>query len=55
MDGEGRHSSCNDGATAMKIETEGTILLSPTGVDRDFVFQQLKKTLQKLRELEAIR
>ena len=45
----------NGATTAMKIETEGTILLSTTKVNRSFVFEQLRKTVKELREEKAIR
>ena len=52
MAGESAEKS---GARAMKFETEGTILLSTTEVNRSFVFQQLRNTVEQLREVEAIR
>ena len=45
----------NDGATAMNIEAEGPTLLSTTKVDRTFVFQQLRQTVEQLRGVGAIR
>ena len=42
---------CNGGygatATAMIMEAEGPILLSTTRVDRNFVFQQLRQTVEQ--------
>ena len=44
-----------DGAPVMNIEAEGSILLSTTEVNRTFVFQQLKQTVEQLRGVGAIR
>ena len=44
-----------NGAAAMKIEAEGPILLSTTEVNRTFVFQKLRETVEHLLEAEAIR
>ena len=44
-----------DGAPAMNIEAEGSILLSTTRVNRTFVFQQLRQTVEQLRGVGAIR
>lgn len=43
------------GAAAMNIEAEGPILLSTTEVNRTFVFQELRQTIERLLEVEAIR
>ena len=43
------------GAAAMNIEAEGPILLSTTEVNRTFVFQQLRQTVEQLRGVGAIR
>ena len=43
------------GAGAMNIEAEGSTLLSTTEVDRTFVFQQLRQTVESLRGAGAIR
>ena len=43
------------GAIAMNIEAEGPILLSTTEVQRTFVFQQLRNTVEQLRGVGAIR
>ena len=42
-------------AAAMNIEAEGPILLSTTEVNRTFVFQQLRQTVERLRRVGAIR
>ena len=42
-------------AAAMNIEAEGSILLSTTVVNRTFVFQQLRQTVERLRGVGAIR
>ena len=42
-------------AAAMNIEAEGSILLSTTVVNRTFVFQQLRQTVEQLRGAGAIR
>ena len=44
-----------DGAPAMNIEAEGPTLLSTTRVNRTFVFQQLRQTVEQLRGVGAIR
>ena len=44
-----------DGAGAMNIEAEGPTLLSTTEVNRTFVFQQLRQTVEQLRGVGAIR
>ena len=44
-----------DGAAAMNIEAEGPTLLSTTEVNRTFVFQQLRQTVEQLRGVGAIR
>ena len=44
-----------DGAAAMNIEAEGPILLTTTEVNRTFVFQQLRLTVEQLRGFKAIR
>ena len=44
-----------DGAAAMNIEAEGPTLLSTTRVNRTFVFQQLRQTVEQLRGVGAIR
>ena len=43
------------GAAAMNIEAEGPILLSTTKVNRTFVFQQLRQTVEQSRGVGAIR
>ena len=43
------------GAAAMNIEAEGATLLSTTEVNRTFVFQQLRQTVEQLRGVGAIR
>ena len=50
---EGRAEA--DGAPAMNIEAEGPTLLSTTKVNRTFVFQQLRQTVEQLRGVGAIR
>ena len=45
----------NDGGRAMNIEAEGPTLLSTTVVNRTFVFQQLRQTVEQLRGVGAIR
>ena len=45
----------DDGAPAMNIEAESPILLSTTKVNRTFVFQQLRQTVEQLRGVGAIR
>ena len=52
MSGEGGEA---DGAAAMNIEAEGATLLSTTEVNRTFVFQQLRQTVEQLRGVGAIR
>ena len=42
-------------AAAMNIEAEGPILISTTKVNRTFVFKELRKTVEQLREVGAIR
>ena len=44
-----------DGGAAMNIEAEGPTLLSTTVVNRTFVFQQLRQTVEQLRGVGAIR
>ena len=44
-----------DGGPAMNIEAEGPTLLSTTLVNRTFVFQQLRQTVEQLRGVGAIR
>ena len=44
-----------DGGPAMNIEAEGPTLLSTTVVNRTFVFQQLRQTVEQLRGVGAIR
>ena len=44
-----------NGAAAMNIEAEGPTLLSTTEVNRTFVFQQLRQTVEQLRGVGAIR
>ena len=53
--GEVRGDEVDDGAAAMNIEAEGSILLSTTEVNRTFVFQQLRQTVEQLRGVGAIR
>ena len=50
-----RVDEADDGAPAMNIEAEGAILLSTTRVNRTFVFQQLRQTVERLRLVGAIR
>ena len=50
---EGRTET--DGAGAMNIEAEGPTLLSTTEVNRTFVFQELRQTVEQLRGVGAIR
>ena len=45
----------DDGAAAMNIEAKGPILLSTTEVNRTFVFQELRQTVEQLRGVGAIR
>ena len=45
----------SDEGPAMNIEAEGPILLSTTEVNRTFVFQQLRQTVEQLRGVGAIR
>ena len=51
MEGEAKA----DEAPAMNIEADGPILLSTTVVNRTFVFQQLRQTVEQLRGVGAIR
>ena len=44
-----------DEGPAMNIEAEGPTLLSTTVVNRTFVFQQLRQTVEQLRGVGAIR
>ena len=55
MGGEMRGDEGDDGAGAMNIEAEGPTLLSTTEVNRTFVFQQLRQTVEQLRGVGAIR
>ena len=55
MDDEMRGAEADGGAAAMNIEAEGPTLLSTTKVNRTFVFQQLRQTVEKLLEVGAIR
>ena len=50
-----RGDEVDDGAAAMNIEAEGATLLSTTEVNRTFVFQQLRQTVEQLRGVGAIR
>ena len=50
-----RGDEADDGAPAMNIEAEGPTLLSTTVVNRTFVFQQLRQTVEQLRGVGAIR
>ena len=43
------------GVASMNIEAEGPILLSTTEVNRTFVFQELRQTVEQLLEVGAIR
>ena len=54
MSGDGGDKD-DDGAPAMNIEAEGPTLLSTTRVNRTFVFQQLRQTVDQLRGVGAIR
>ena len=55
MGSEVRGDEVDDGAAAMNIEAEGPTLLSTTEVNRTFVFQQLRQTVEQLRGVGAIR
>ena len=55
MGGEMRGAEADGGAAAMNIEAEGPTLLSTTEVNRTFVFQQLRQTVEQLRGVGAIR
>ena len=55
MGGEMRGDEGDDGDGAMNIEAEGPTLLSTTEVNRTFVFQQLRQTVEQLRGVGAIR
>ena len=50
-----RGDEADDRAPAMNIEAEGATLLSTTRVNRTFVFQQLRQTVEQLRGVGAIR
>ena len=50
-----RGAEADGGAAAMNIEAEGPTLLSTTVVNRTFVFQQLRQTVEQLRGVGAIR
>ena len=50
-----RGEEAGGGAAAMNIEAEGSALLSTTEVNRTFVFQQLRQTVEQLRGEGAIR
>merc|ERR1719189_1468850 len=50
---EGRNVAAGR-ASAMNIEAEGSTLLSTTEVNRTFVFQQLRQTVEQLRGVGAI-
>ena len=52
---EDGRAEADGGAAAMNIEAEGPTLLSTTEVNRTFVFQQLRQTVEQLREVGAIR
>ena len=52
---EKRRRQLEDGGRAMKIEAEGPILFSTTRPNRTFVIQQLRKTVERLRGVGAIR
>merc|ERR1712183_866946 len=54
MSGEEGEADGADGAAAMNIEAEGPTLLSTTRVNRTFVFQQLRQTVEQLRGGGAI-
>ena len=45
----------DDATRTMNIEAEGPTLLSTTRVNRTFVFQQLRQTVEQLRGVGAIR
>ena len=55
LGGEMRGADPDGGASAMNIEAEGPTLLSTTEVNRTFVFQQLRQTVEQLRGVGAIR
>ena len=55
MRGERGEDEVDDEAAAMNIEAEGPTLLSTTRVNRTFVFQQLRQTVEQLRGVGAIR
>ena len=48
-------AEADGGAGAMNIEAEGPTLLSTTVVNRTFVFQQLRQTVEQSRGVGAIR
>ena len=50
-----REDEFDDVGPAMNIEAEGPTLLSTTVVNRTFVFQQLRQTVEQLRGVGAIR
>ena len=52
---EERGDEVDGGAATMNIEAEGPTLLSTTRVNRTFVFQQLRQTVEQLRGAGAIR
>ena len=55
MSAKNGEDEVDDDATAMNIEAEGPTLLSTTEVNRTFVFQQLRQTVEQLRGVGAIR
>ena len=55
LGGEMSGTEADGGAAAMNIEAEGPTLLSTTEVNRTFVFQQLRQTVEQLRGVGAIR
>ena len=52
---EEEEAEADEGGPAMNIEAEGPTLLSTTVVNRTFVFQQLRQTVEQLRGVGAIR
>ena len=53
--GELKGDEVDDGAQALNIEAEGPILLTSTRVNRTFIFQRLRQTVERLLGVGAIR
>ena len=53
--GEMKGDEVDDGAQALNIEAEGPILLTSTRVNRTFIFQRLRQTVERLLGVGAIR